>query len=71
MAKGYVKTHTACALLGGALLAANAHAQSSVTLYGVIDEGIDYVNNSTWDGSGSITCSDPLRPTHLTRIAKE
>nr|WP_061151148.1 porin [Caballeronia arvi] len=36
----------ACALAGGALLAANAHAQSSVTLYGVIDEGIDYVNNS-------------------------
>ena len=46
MAKGSVKTHVACALMGSALLAANAHAQSSVTLYGVIDEGIDYVNNS-------------------------
>ncbi|SAL84476.1 outer membrane porin [Caballeronia arvi] len=46
MAKGFVKARMACALAGGALLAANAHAQSSVTLYGVIDEGIDYVNNS-------------------------
>jgi predicted porin len=33
-------------LAGSALVALNAHAQSSVTLYGVIDEGIDYVNNS-------------------------
>jgi predicted porin len=30
----------------GALIPAVASAQSSVTLYGVIDEGIDYVNNS-------------------------
>lgn len=29
----------------------SAHAQSSVTLYGVIDEGIDYTNNS---GGGSL-----------------
>jgi predicted porin len=28
------------------LFAASAYAQSSVTLYGVIDEGIDYTNNS-------------------------
>jgi predicted porin len=28
------------------LLAGSAHAQSSVELYGVIDEGIDYTNNS-------------------------
>jgi predicted porin len=28
------------------VLSATAHAQSSVTLYGVIDEGIDYTNNS-------------------------
>jgi predicted porin len=33
-------------LVGGLLFAANAHAQSSVTLYGVIDEGIDFNNNS-------------------------
>jgi predicted porin len=43
MAKG---TRMACVLIGCGLFAANAHAQSSVTLYGVIDEGIDYVNNS-------------------------
>ncbi|MEK6299055.1 MAG: porin, partial [Paraburkholderia tropica] len=36
----------ACVVGASALVAANAHAQSSVTLYGVIDEGIDYVSNS-------------------------
>ncbi|BEH60664.1 hypothetical protein BpKM390_19090 [Burkholderia pseudomallei] len=33
-------------ILAGCLLPGIATAQSSVTLYGVIDEGIDYVNNS-------------------------
>ncbi|WP_321891281.1 porin [Paraburkholderia tropica] len=37
----------ACVVGASALVAANAHAQSSVTLYGVIDEGIDYVSNSS------------------------
>ncbi len=46
MAKAWGKIRFAGTLMGGVLLAANAHAQSSVTLYGVIDEGIDYVNNS-------------------------
>ncbi|WP_409018164.1 porin [Caballeronia sp. LZ035] len=46
MAKAWGKVRFASALMGSALLAANAHAQSSVTLYGVIDEGIDYVSNS-------------------------
>lgn len=36
----------ACVVGASALVAANAHAQLSVTLYGVIDEGIDYVSNS-------------------------
>jgi predicted porin len=40
------KAHLAWLLAGSALVSLNAHAQSSVTLYGVIDEGIDYVNNS-------------------------
>ena len=51
----------AVALLCAAAATQPAHAQSSVTLYGVVDEGIDYVNNSgghslvrmrdgTWDG---------------------
>lgn len=31
---------------GALLLAANAHAQSSVTLYGVLDAGIAYVHNA-------------------------
>jgi hypothetical protein len=38
------KTLLATAVLGSMTL--NAHAQSSVTLYGVIDAGISYVNNS-------------------------
>ncbi len=46
MKSRYVKAKVACAVAGSVLLAANAHAQSSVTLYGVIDEGIDYVGNS-------------------------
>lgn len=33
-------------VLGSSCMVANAHAQSSVSLYGVIDEGIDYVSNS-------------------------
>jgi len=40
------KRHLAYALLGSSFIAGSAHAQSSVTLYGVIDEGIDYVSNS-------------------------
>lgn len=42
---------------GGALvlLAVNAHAQSSVTLYGLIDSGITYTNHSrTSSGSSSV-----------------
>ncbi|WP_144107683.1 porin [Paraburkholderia sp. BCC1886] len=32
-------------LLAGLALAGGAHAQSSITLYGIIDSGIEYVNN--------------------------
>jgi len=42
-----------------ALFASAAHAQSSVTLYGVIDAGISYVNNSkTSTGHDSLTKFD-------------
>lgn len=46
MRKKNVKSYIACVLLGGSTVTATVQAQSSVTLYGVIDEGIDYVNNS-------------------------
>ncbi|WP_408733220.1 porin [Burkholderia cepacia] len=41
-----IKITLTFALLGSSFVAPGAHAQSSVTLYGVIDEGIDYVSNS-------------------------
>ncbi|MBB5420015.1 putative porin [Paraburkholderia atlantica] len=42
-----------------AVFASAAHAQSSVTLYGVIDAGISYVNNSkTSTGNSSLTKYD-------------
>ncbi|NML35056.1 porin [Paraburkholderia antibiotica] len=47
------KTVLAAAILGG--LALDAHAQSSVTLYGLIDAGISYVNHARTDtGHGSV-----------------
>lgn len=45
--KRYVLTPLAIALAG---LTGAAHAQSSVTLYGIIDAGIGYVHNA--DGNG-------------------
>jgi len=43
------------ALAVGVLAAAQAHAQSSVTLYGVLDNGIGYVNNA--GGHSSISAA--------------
>jgi GBP family porin len=57
--KGLVKRRVAKALAGagmGAALCAHAMAQSSVTLYGIVDSGITYTNNqkgsSTWQATG-------------------
>ena len=44
------KTLMAAALAGASAFAINAHAQSSVTLYGTLDAGLVYLNNS---GAGS------------------
>ncbi|MCA3824782.1 MAG: porin, partial [Burkholderia sp.] len=43
-------------LAGGALLgfATAACAQSSVTLYGVIDTGVEYVSHANADGKGIV-----------------
>ena len=51
-----IQALTACAGLLGSLVASGAHAQaappSSVTLYGLIDAGVEYVNKV--DGKGSL-----------------
>jgi len=41
------------AISAAALASAGVHAQSSVTLYGVADVGIEYVNNSSGTGKGT------------------
>jgi predicted porin len=40
-----------CAGLAG--FAATAHAQSSVTLYGIVDAGVEYVNHASKDGGAT------------------
>ncbi|VVD33356.1 exported protein of unknown function [Paraburkholderia dioscoreae] len=40
-----------CAGLAG--FAAGAHAQSSVTLYGIVDAGVEYVNHASKDGGAA------------------
>jgi predicted porin len=40
-----------------ALAMAGAHAQSSVSLYGIIDLGVDYANNVVKGSNGSIVPS--------------
>lgn len=41
------KTQIAPAVLAGTFIATAAHAQSSVTLFGLIDTGITYVSNQS------------------------
>ncbi|MBB2929222.1 porin [Paraburkholderia silvatlantica] len=48
----------AVAVLGGT--AATAHAQSSVTLYGIIDEGINYTSNAHGHGTFQMKSGDTL-----------
>ncbi|WP_347556292.1 porin [Robbsia sp. KACC 23696] len=54
------KTLMAAALAGASAFAINAHAQSSVTLYGTLDAGLVYLNNagtgaSYSEGSGNVS----------------
>ncbi|ATF88903.1 porin [Burkholderia gladioli] len=39
------------AATGASLMAGSAHAQSSVTLYGIVDAGIEHINNTPTGGS--------------------
>ncbi|WP_434032771.1 porin [Cupriavidus sp. a3] len=50
-----MKTSGKCAIAAsvGCLLAATAQAQSSVTLYGVMDAGVEYASHAGTNGSGS------------------
>src|ERR1700761_4199200 len=50
-----VKKNTLGVLIGvGLALSGTAYAQSSVTLYGIIDEAVRYDNHQTKTGSGSL-----------------
>lgn len=42
------------AIAAASLVATGAHAQSSVTLYGVADAGIEYISNAPGHGGGSV-----------------
>ena len=45
----------ACSIGGiGGALSIGAHAQSSVTLYGIIDSGVEYVSHTSSQGSGNL-----------------
>ena len=46
-----MKKHVAVAMTAAGLAATAAHAQSSVTLYGIVDSGLIYQNSSTSPGS--------------------
>ncbi|WP_075256476.1 porin [Herbaspirillum camelliae] len=49
------KKHLAAAVLAALAAAGSAQAQSSVTIYGLVDTGVEYLNNAGPNGAGSVT----------------
>lgn len=52
--KTRIRLATACVATGLSLTVADASAQSSVTIYGILDAGVEYVNHVSNSGSGSV-----------------
>jgi predicted porin len=57
------KTHIALATLAGTFIASAAHAQSSVTLFGMMDTGITYVSNQS--GKSNVKMDDGVTGPNL------
>jgi hypothetical protein len=57
------KTHIALATLAGTFIASAAHAQSSVTLFGMMDTGITYVSNQS--GKSNVKMDDGVNGPNL------
>lgn len=52
------KKHLPCAALAALFAAGHAHAQSSVTLYGVIDDGLNYTSNARGHSAYAMVSGD-------------
>lgn len=50
--------HISCAALAALVAAGHAHAQSSVTLYGVIDDGLNYTSNARGHSAYAMVSGD-------------
>ena len=50
--------HLPCAAIAALFVAGNAHAQSSVTLYGVIDDGLNYTSNARGHSAFAMVSGD-------------
>lgn len=57
------KTKIMMAVLGGASLVSTAHAQSSVTLFGMVDTGVTYVSNQS--GNHNVKMDDGVNGPNL------